>query len=174
VSDPVTNRASQLCASLRSLRRAYDALPRGDVAVLRRCRTSDDVAVEGAFWRIARSVTPRQAHLAHVVLLFPFAGHSEREGFSFGRLLHRELGDDAGAALRFRRVVESRDRDELDHRLRGLLRLACGGGAPVDWGVLGVDILWFFAESGAVRRRWAQDFYAPSARRIDAAASSHS
>jgi CRISPR type I-E-associated protein CasB/Cse2 len=51
----------------------------------------------------------------------------------------------------------------LDHRLRGILRLACGSGAPVDWGVLGVDILWFFAESGSVRRRWAQDFYAPAA-----------
>ena len=27
---------------------------------------------------------------------------------------------------------------------------------------LGTDILWFFAESGNVRRRWAQDFYAPT------------
>ena len=72
--------------------------------------------------------------------------------------------DRIGAALRFRRLLSCRDRerDELDHRLRGVLRLACADKAPVDWGVLGVDILWFFAESDSVRRRWAQDFYAPT------------
>ena len=66
--------------------------------------------------------------------------------------------------LRFRRLLDSRDRDELDHRLRGILKLAAGDKTPVDWGVLGVDILWFFAESDMVRRRWAQDFYAPISR----------
>jgi hypothetical protein len=48
--------------------------------------------------------------------------------------------------------------------LRGILRLAAGDHAPVDWGGLGTDVLWFFAESDSVRRRWAQDFYAPTAR----------
>jgi hypothetical protein len=46
--------------------------------------------------------------------------------------------------------------------LRGILKLASGDHVPLDWGVLGTDILWFFAESDSVRRRWAQDFYAPT------------
>jgi CRISPR type I-E-associated protein CasB/Cse2 len=45
--------------------------------------------------------------------------------------------------------------------LRRVLRLACADKTPVDWGVLGVDILRFFADSDNVRRTWAQDFYAP-------------
>jgi len=73
-----------------------------------------------------------------------------------------QLGDGDGPALRFRRLLDSRDRDELEHRLRGILKLASHDRVPVDWGVLGVDILWFFAGSDSVRRRWAQDFYAPS------------
>ena len=48
------------------------------------------------------------------------------------------------------------------------MRLACGNRDPVDWGVLGTDMLWFFAESGSVRRRWAQDFYAPIQTRPEA------
>ena len=43
-----------------------------------------------------------------------------------------------------------------------MLRLACADGAPVDWGALGSELLWFFGERGSVRRKWAQDFYAPS------------
>jgi CRISPR type I-E-associated protein CasB/Cse2 len=99
-----------------------------------------------------------------VVLLFPLAPHATNEKFSFGRYLFRQIGDRDNALLRFRRLLDSRDRDELDHRLRGILRLASGDRTPVDWGVLGTDILWFFAESDAVRRRWAQDFYAPISR----------
>jgi CRISPR type I-E-associated protein CasB/Cse2 len=162
VTQPAASYSSELVSELRSLRARYDMLPRGDMATLRRCRSADDVSLEGTYWRLVGTLGSRQVHLPHVVLLYPTAEHRRSERFAFGRFLARELGDSAGATLRFRRLLDSRERDELDHRLRGLLKLACTGGARVDWGVLGLDILWFFAESGAVRRRWAQDFYAPA------------
>jgi CRISPR type I-E-associated protein CasB/Cse2 len=163
--------ASDLGTELRAVRVRYDKLPRGDIAALRRCRTADEVAIEGTYWHIASPLAQRQIHLPHVVLLFPLAPQHARKGFSFGKFLSQKLGDSSGAALRVRRLLDSRDRDDLDHRLRGILRLACADRTPIDWGVLGTDILWFFAESGAVRRRWAQDFYAPTMPR--SAAPSH-
>ena len=162
---PTASLVAELSADLRAVRARYDKLPRGEVASLRRCRTADEIAIEGTYWRIGSPLAQRQVHLPHVVLLFPLAPQVGREGFSFGGFLSRQLGDSDGAALRFRRLLDSRARDDLDHRLRGILRLACADGTPVDWGVLGTDILWFFSESGAVRRRWAQDFYAPTTSR---------
>lgn len=147
---------------LRDVRRSYDRLRRGDTAPLRRCRSAADVALESVYWRIGGPLAHRERNLAHVVLHFPLASQRRASGpFSFGRFLQQQLGDHDGPKLRMRRLLACRDRDELDHRLRGMLRLACGDGAPVDWGTLSLDILWFFAESDAVRRRWAQDFYAP-------------
>ena len=130
---------------------------------MRRCRTAGDLALEAAYWRVGGSLAYQQNHLVHVVLLFPLAPQRRALSptFSFGRFLRRQLGDSDGAKLRFRRLLASGDREELDHRLRGVLRLACAEKAPIDWGVVGRDILWFFAESDNVRRRWAQDFYAP-------------
>lgn len=151
----------ELQTRIRVVRQNYDKLSRGDIAVLRRCHTAADVALEGVFWRIGGSLAQEQRNLAHVVLHFGLAPHRTTTRFSFGRLLQRKLGDTSSGALRFRRLLDSRDRDDLDHRLRGLLRLACDKSTPVDWGVLGVDILWFLASSDNVRRAWAQDFYAP-------------
>lgn len=170
---PKASPAKELCADLRAVRGRYDKLPRGDRASLRRCRTADEIALEGTYWRIGGLLAQRQVHLPHVVLLFPLAPQATHERFSLGGFLNRRLGSSSGAALRFRRLLDSRDRDDLDHRLRGLLRLACADQAPVDWGVLGTDILWFFAESDAVRRRWAQDFYAPVASPSDALSTPH-
>ncbi|CAN5192468.1 hypothetical protein BH09MYX1_BH09MYX1_46300 [soil metagenome] len=155
------NHVRTLQDAIRAVRRRYDELDRGKTAPLRRCRAADEVAVEGAYWRIGESLAREQWNLAHVVLLFPLAPHVTREKFSFGRYLRSQIGDGDNGVLRVRRVLDSRDRDELDHRLRGVLKLASGDKTPVDWGVLGTDILWFFAESDNVRRRWAQDFYAP-------------
>lgn len=146
---------------LRAMRARYDALSRGETAPLRRCRTAAEMALEPGFFRVAGALVHTQHHLAHVALLFPLALHAKTEGFSFGRFLRRRLGKNEGGKMRFRRALDSRDRDELDHRLRGLLKLAAADKARVDWGVLGVDLLWFFAQSDNVRRRWAQDFYAP-------------
>jgi CRISPR type I-E-associated protein CasB/Cse2 len=158
------SRVDELREDLRAVRRRYDALDRGDTAPLRRCRTAGEVVLEGAYWRVGGALARTQYHLSHVVLLFPLApqARSPARAFSAGRFLRRQLGDADGARLRVRRLLDSRDRDELDHRLRGVLRLACSDGARVDWGVLGGDILWFFADSDNVRRRWAQDFYAPT------------
>ena len=156
-----TRRAKDLVDAIRGVRARYDRLDRGQTAPLRRCRTADDVALEGAFWRIGEALAREQRHLSHVVLLFPVVPHITRDRFSFGRYLRAHLGERDSNALRFRRLLDSRDRDELDHRLRAILKLAAGDGSHVDWGILGKDMLWFFAESDDVRRRWAQDFYAP-------------
>jgi CRISPR type I-E-associated protein CasB/Cse2 len=161
----------ELAAQVRSVRARYDLLSRGQVAILRRCRNADDVALEGTFWRVGGALAQEKKQLAHVVVQFPHASQirSAADRFSFGRMLRQKLGDSSGGELRIRRLLDSRDRDELDRRLRAILRLACGDGAAVDWGGLGRDILWFFAESDAVRRRWAQDFYAPTRPRSSAA-----
>jgi CRISPR type I-E-associated protein CasB/Cse2 len=160
------DRAHGLREALRAVRGRYDQLDRGKTAQIRRCRTADDVALEGAYWRIGGALAHTQRNLPHVVLLFPLASHASNPGrrFSFGRYLRTQLGDSDGATLRFRRLLDSRDPDDLDHRLRGIVRLAAGDHTPLDWGVFGTDILWFFAESDSVRRRWAQDFYAPTSR----------
>jgi CRISPR type I-E-associated protein CasB/Cse2 len=158
------NTTDKLREDLRAVRRRYDELSRGKTAPLRRCRTAGDVALEQAYWHIGGALAHEKRYdLAHVVLLFPLAKQvrSSRRPFTFGQFLRRQLGDGDGAALRFRRLLASNDRDEFDHRLRRVLRLACADNAPVDWGVLGADILWFFAEKDHVRRTWAQHFYAP-------------
>lgn len=155
---------ASLESDIREVRRRYDALDRGATAPLRRSRTAEDVALLGQYWRIAGALGREQRQLSHVALLFPWAGHRRSDTFSFGRYLRRHLGPGDGAALRFRRLLDCRDWDELDRRLRAVLRLARANDAPLDWGVFGTDVLWFFAESQAVRRKWAQDFYAPTPR----------
>jgi CRISPR type I-E-associated protein CasB/Cse2 len=163
MTDPrnASDHSSALIEALREVRRKYDALDRGASAPLRRCRSADEVALEGAFWRIGGDIARQQRGVANVVLLFPAAPHATMPRFSFGHYLHTQIGERSSGALRFRRLLDSRDRGELDHRLRGVVKLAASDRAPVDWGVLGRDILWFFAESDRVRRQWAQDFYAP-------------
>lgn len=151
-----------LRAALRTVRDRFDLLERGKTASLRRCQTASELVLEGVYWRLVDSASAKQNHLAHVVLHFPLVRHRTSETFSFGGFLRKQLGDSDGGTLRFRRLLDSRDRDELDHRMRGILRLAARDGATVDWGILGTDILWFFAESDSVRRRWAQDFYSPN------------
>ncbi len=161
------NHYQELVDELRAIRRRYDELRRGDAAAIRRCKTAAEIALEPAFWRIVPPLAQQPWNFTHVVLLFPLAKQINpmRRAFSFGRFLRLRLQKPKDAddrrSLRFHRLLASSDRDELDHRLRGVLRLACADDASVDWGVLGTDVLWFFAESDIVRRRWAQDFYAP-------------
>ena len=151
--------ADGLVADVRAVRARYDRLAPPEVAALRRCRTAADVVLDGTYWRIGGKLAERQTHLAHVILLFPHARHDESRRFAMGTFLRRTLGDEAGAQRRFRRLLDSRERDELDRRLGSVLRLACSGGRGVDWGVLGRDILSFFAEGDDVKRRWARTFY---------------
>lgn len=152
---------------LRGVRARYDSLQRGRTAAIRHCKTAEDVILEPVYWHVAGPLAERR-NLPHVVLLFPLVPQLRNLSggrFSLGRYLRRQLGDTGGATLRFRRVMASADLDDLDHRLRRVLRLASTDGGLVDWGVLGADILWFFHENHLVRRRWAQDFYAPLAPR---------
>lgn len=155
--------ADAIQQSIREARHRYDALDRGQTAPLRRCRTANEVGVEGVYWCVAGSFGQEQ-NLSHVVLLFPLASQSTQPRFSFGQYLRRHLGDTDGAKLRVRRLLACRDREELGHRLRGVLKLANATSHPVDWGILGSEILWFFAENGNARRRWAEGFYAPQTR----------
>jgi CRISPR system Cascade subunit CasB len=146
---------------VRAVRKSYDALSRGDRATLRRASSGDEMQLEGAFWRLAgyvpQSFRPR---LASVVACFP-AGPQLRHpgGFRVGSFLRRESKGTgppkASDALLFRRLLASEGLDQLTHEMRRVLtRLD----APVDWGVLGCDMVYW---GDSVRRRWAQDFYAP-------------
>jgi CRISPR type I-E-associated protein CasB/Cse2 len=162
----------QLQEDLREVRRRYDALKRGRTAAIRHCKTASAVALAEVYWQVGGDLAhDKRFDLAHVVLLFPLAPQARpsSSAFSFGRFLRRRLGDGDGAALRFRRLLASTDRDELDHRLRGVLRLVCADKTPIDWGILGADVLWLLAENKTVRRRWAQDFYAPIATHVPVA-----
>jgi CRISPR type I-E-associated protein CasB/Cse2 len=151
----------EVVAQIRAVRKRYDdTLSDGDRARLRRAKSIDEVALEGAYWRIAEGaseVHPRT--LQGLVMLFGLAPQRSTVGFALGRFLRERLvSGEEGKDLRFRRLI-ARDRDELVHRLRGVLRLACGGDVPVDWGALGADLHFW---SDRVRREWAQSFYAPS------------
>ena len=153
-SPSITERQQQL----RAVRHRYDALSAGDRAILRRCKNEDEIRLEGAYWRTVGDAKDVEHALVTAVLLFPLAPHQTKQGFSFGRFLRQHLtSSEEGAALRVRRVVQA-ERDELAHRLRGLLKLASGGEKAVDWGVLGSDLVYF---GDSVRRRWTQDFFAP-------------
>lgn len=165
------SKSEELIHRLRQLRERYDRLAvsdRGAVAVLRRCKSADEVVLDGTFWRLSRDLVQEPFKWAkgasRAVFLFPWAPHRTEERFSFGRFLRTRLGEEDGAKLRFRRLLASRDEDELDHRMRGVLRLACGNGrsdagSHIDWGVFGADFLRIFREKNFVRRRWAEDFY---------------
>jgi CRISPR type I-E-associated protein CasB/Cse2 len=151
---------------LRGVRRAYDALAPGDRAVLRRCRDRDDVLLEGAFWQIVAGVgSGRRPRLATSVLLFAAAPQRRSTGrFRTGAFFRTELHPGKrtvkpAEATRFRQLLQSRDESELAHRLR---RLLVHAGAPVDWGVLGLELV-RWQPAGSVCRAWSQDFYAPLA-----------
>lgn len=151
---------------LRGVRRAYDALAPGDRAVLRRCRDRDDVVLEGAFWQaVAGASAARRASFATAVLLFAAAPQRRPAGrFRTGAFFRRALYPGkrvvkAAEATRFRQLVQCRDESELAHRMR---RLLVHANAPVDWGVLGLDLV-RWRPAGSVCRAWSQDFYAPLA-----------
>ena len=156
--------AEELKRTITRLRQAYDVLSRGDRAVLRRCRDGAAVRLEGTFWRLlgVAEVPPevsRQA-LADLVAAFPAAAHRAQAGFRTGRFL-RDLLDpkrdgSPTRSLRFRQLVRARDREELCGRLRRLLPRSDDA---VDWGVVGVDVVFL---NDATRRRWVEEFFSPA------------
>jgi CRISPR type I-E-associated protein CasB/Cse2 len=147
---------------LRSVREAYDALSRGDRAVLARCRSAAEIQLEGLFWMlVARVPASHRSKLAPVVVAFPGASQARRTAqFQLGRHLRRTLYASKptlkpAEAVLFRRLLAAEDREELVHLLRRVLTRA---EASVDWGVLGSDIVYW---GPRVQRTWAQDFYSP-------------
>lgn len=154
-------------ARVRALRERYDGLPAGARAALRRLGAADDLLLEGVFWRLvgeAKIPEADRARMAHVVACFDSANHVARAE-PFGRWLRRTVFDgvkDADLptrAVRVRRLLAARDRNELVHQLRRLVRHGFQKTRRgVDWAALGADILWW---GDGVRRRWAQDFFAP-------------
>ena len=157
--------------AIRRVRALYDGehFGAGYKAILRRCARAGDVLEEGAFWYLvsAAGIPVSEADaFAPIVLAFPAAKHGARSGFSLGRYLRRAIYDDAKEkelpqrATRFRQLLAVRDgeRDELGRKLRRLLQQAYQKTeAPVDWGIVGADVLYW---GDAVRRRWASDFFA--------------
>jgi len=152
----------ELIGHMRAVREAYDALSRGDRAVLRRCRNEEELVLDGIYWQIAgHADREAQRCLPCIVLCYPAAKQLKNPArFRLGTMFRRSLHPGAkvvraGDAIRFRQLLAARDRSELAHRLRRLLKQA---GVPVDWGTIGCDVHYWGAN---VRRRWAQDFYAP-------------
>lgn len=145
------------------LRHAYDALSRGDRAVLRRCKNGDAVQLEGQFWRLwSRAEMPEKFSpfvAAHIVSVYPAAEHKKRMDFRPGRFLadildpHRDGTPSRG--IRFRQLVRTADIGDLCKRLR---RILAQSSAPVDWAILGSEIASFHLNA-RVRRQWIQDFY---------------
>ena len=145
----------------RQLRTNYDRLSNGDKAVLRRCQSVDDVLLEGAFWRSTAGISPGSVAplrwLAQLVLLFGTAEQlrTRQSPFRFGRFLARH----GIKEIRIRQLIHCRDPDELTARTGRLLRHV---EAPVEWGVLGRDLRYFFSSDQA-RQRWTQDYFTAGA-----------
>lgn len=165
---------------VRRVRAIYDddaRFGRGHRATLRRARTSDELLAEGSYWlllSLAKVPESFSHRLTHVVLCFPAAEMRAAGGFSLGRFLKTSVYSDTTEAdlptraTRFRRLLAVRngDREGLVHQLRKLVQHgAQKSQRGVDWGILGADILRF---GDTVRRRWAADFFAISARNEEA------
>jgi CRISPR type I-E-associated protein CasB/Cse2 len=154
---------SEFEAFARALRKRYDALGPGPTAQIKRCSTAAELCAEGVYWRLideAGVPEGERRRMAHVVACFAAAG-SGRESFArwvrstvYGDVKPQEL---PARALRMRRLLAARDRDELVHQLSRLLRHGFAQSRRgVDWGPLGADVLFW---GDGVRQRWAQDFY---------------
>jgi len=154
----------------RRVRQAYDRLGDGPRAILRRCRTANEVLEEGWFWPLIREADARgdKWWLARMVACFPAAAHQEDDDFDLGAHLRRRIYSEMGwndlprRAVAFRRLLAARDGDDLAHHLRRLLQRASqprDARASVDWGVVGAGMKLF---GDGVRRRWASGFYTGS------------
>lgn len=152
-----------LAALVAKVRGKYDALAPGAKATLRRCATADEVRIEGVYWRLigdAGVPDGRRHAMASVVVCFDAAGVGTQP---FAPWLRATVYGDVSPsdlparAVRFRRALTARDRDELTRELRRLLRHGFQASRRgVDWGSLGTDIVYW---GDAVRRRWAETFY---------------
>jgi CRISPR type I-E-associated protein CasB/Cse2 len=168
-ADPIDH-GEELRVALRAVRRNYDKLSRGARARLRRCSSAEELRLLGAFYQVADGLQREQPHLHHVVYLFAFAEQLPKlpAHWSFGVFLRRRIADSPTGRHRFERLLAANSRRELDRHCRELLRQCCAtSGARVEWGALGQDVLWYFAQSDRVRVKWAQGFFAPLASPVE-------
>ena len=178
------HRIAHAAAALRAL---YDrANANAERAKLRRCAELADVLSEPAFWSLVNGAGPaaaitagdghdaRRARRILATLALAFSAAPARESPEpFGKHLARTLiaadkrGSDVELAKgtpRLRRLLASRDDNDLARQLRAILRLAtakAGGGhapaAAVHWPTLARDLLGGLTHS---RVRWSEGFFA--------------
>lgn len=150
----------------RRVRRAYEALGPGPIAILRRCATRDELHQEGWFWRLMSDVDAAdRGWLAQLVACFPAAKHREDDRFDLGAHVRSriyaevKIDDLPKRGVAFRRLLAARDRDDLTHQLRRVLLRASqphDGRGGVDWSVVGADLKFW---GDGIRRNWATGFY---------------
>lgn len=143
---------------------------RGDRPELRRCRNIDDVLMSEAYHRARRllagagfSVQYQDEKLANVIGLFAHVRTHQKAPKARSLAVQMASGGSAGegarvSGLRFRRLLQVRDRDELYARLMGVIRLL---DQTVDINLLARDVFYWSADTGnRVRRQWATDYWA--------------
>jgi CRISPR type I-E-associated protein CasB/Cse2 len=157
---------------VRRLRAAYDALPPGPKAQLRRVTSTDELQTSGSYLTllVRTNLVAQSRWLAPVVFVFPAAEHSTQKNFQLGRYLktslHADLSGDelVARSLRFRRLIAfgADEPDALAHHLRKLVSHAfSSSNRRVDFGVLGADVLTYLKPWSIddQRRRWASQFF---------------
>lgn len=140
----------------KTIRNRYDNLHNRQISAIKRCHVTEDLKLESSYYTLIREF---KGDLSGVVILFPYASQViDASNFYFGSYLKNNLANlsEDSKERRFRQLVDSQDKDQLTHRLRGLLKIS---DSPVDWGVLGSDILRFFWQGGSVKKSWAEGFY---------------
>jgi CRISPR type I-E-associated protein CasB/Cse2 len=160
-------RVKDIAALVEEVHRAYARLSPGYRAILRRAGTPDELRIEGVFWRLMEDVSVPAGdrwRMAEIVLCFDAEREKPAVRLHFARWVRRiafskVTNEDLPArAVRFRRLLAARNRNELVHEMRRLLRQGYQQQhrLGVDWGLLGADV--FFWNEG-VRRRWAEQFF---------------
>lgn len=153
-------------ARVRTLRDAYDGLPRSARAEIERPRAVELLRTEGAAWQLLTEVFPDLDEGALGLLILPLYlfrfTTSARVGdapFRFGAWAQTALDATLGARL-MKQVLRATDRDDLAHQVERLLRAAKK--PAIEWGELGADLLFWGFGNGArerIVRAWTMDYY---------------
>jgi CRISPR type I-E-associated protein CasB/Cse2 len=138
----------------------------GDRAELRRCKSISEILITPAFYRLrnrAMSVAVHDETLAAIAGVLANVDESTSERFGQAMATKKEKSDNAKVSgLRFRRLLEHKDLDELYLPLVRIVRMM---GRTVPIGSLAADIAMWAWEDGRdrVRKDWARDYYTTNA-----------
>lgn len=149
---------------------------RGDRALLRRCHTLDEVLLTPVFYQVREAVRQRapallerrdaDERLAAVLGVLAWVEVDDVER-PFARQLGRRRGDSDDAllsGLRFRKLIEARDRDELFNLLRSAIQLL---NRTANVRSLARDLFWWSPDTGNTSRRaWAEGYYSAAPKEI--------